>query len=1186
MLRTFSRSVQAGTNLIEEIHVSPKPYKYMGNIAMLLHGEGLARPHNLFRIMKLLTLFMLAALSQVWATGYSQKITLERRHITLESALKIIEKQTDYLFLYDKQELPTGKEVSVSIKNGSIEATLDQLLDGLPLSYKIFNRNIVIRREEQGKRKDASHLSPADDPAPAKIVSGTVTDEKGEGLPGVNILIKGTQKGMITNSEGIFSIEVTDENSILVFSFVGYLTKEITVGTKTNLTIVLEPDTKSLEEVVVVGFGTQKKISSTGAISSVSNEEIMRSPVANVVNALTGTMSGLTIVNNSGHVGKDNPVIRLRGIGTMSGQLDPLVMVDGMERPMNDIDPNEIESVSILKDASSTAVFGVRGANGVILVTTKRGKNGPAKVSFAAEYGVSTPTRLPEFLESYEYAQLYNEAQINDGVAPGNVKYSPEALEHFRTGDDPWLYPNTNWQKQMMRSSSPQQRYNLNISGGTERTRYYVSAGYLSQVGIWKDFDLGYDNTDNFKRYNFRSNLDIDVTKMLTASISLGGQIKNVNLPNAQRTDPNDEDWQLFRYMMAAPPMAGAGWVNGRSYIVEGYETPIKWMTGKGFRNDYDSNVNVLFNINHKLDFITPGLTFRAKYGYDSFYSVNLRRARTLAEYAPQRREIDQDGDGIPEEVLLFKTIGTTSLLNYAETSDSKRRHVYVEAALDWNRTFGTDHDVSVLALYNQSKKYYTESAFNEIPLSYLGLVGRFTYSYKSKYNAEVNMGYNGSENFPADKRFGLFPAYSVAWVASEESFMKGLPLISFLKFKVSYGKVGNDKLGGNRFLYIPDSYSMSYTGGPVFGTNGSGQGYGTASLIKRGNPEVSWEIDEKQNYGVELKLLQDRFSFNFDYFRNYRYNILRTRSTYTSYVDDNIPPVNFGKMSNHGYEIETMWRERKGAVTYWIRGVYSFARNKVIEMDEPATVPDYQKQTGRPFGRRLLYLVDGFYETDEEVAAANGIAPQPGIATNSLGVVRKGDLRFVDFNKDGRIDDLDRTSYGNYTLVPEISGSVSLGTSFNGFDFSVLFQGVTHALVTYGGESLQPFASQYLSPMSAQTYIRGRWTEETKATATYPALTVLPAHYNFGEANGAGNTFFTNDASYIRLKTAEVAYTFSGKLLQRIKLQSLRIYFNGSNLVTWDKQKLFKTDPEQPGGRGLAYPQTKIFNLGLNLQM
>jgi TonB-linked SusC/RagA family outer membrane protein len=522
-------------------------------------------------------------------------------------------------------------------------------------------------------------------------------------------------------------------------------------------------------------------------------------------------------------------------------------------------------------------------------------------------------------------------------------------------------------------------------------------------------------------------------------------------------------------------------------------------------------------------------------------------------------------------------------VLNYAETTDSKRRHIYGEAALEYKQTFSEDHDVTGLLLYNQSKKFYTESTFNEIPLSYIGLVGRFTYSYKSKYNAEVNMGYNGSENFPKDKRFGFFPAYSGSWVASEEQFMKSVPFITFLKFKVSYGKAGNDKLGGNRFIYIPDSYSMSATGGPVFG-QGTGQGYGTASITKRGNPDVSWEIDEKQNYAFELKLF-DKFSLNFDYFYNFRYNILSNKQTFTSYVDERIPPLNFGKMSNHGYEVEVAWRETRGQVNYWIKGMYAFARNKVLEMDEPASVLEWQKQTGRPLGRPLLYLNQGFYETDAQVASANGITPMEGVARTTLGKARKGDLWFVDYNKDGIINDQDRVAYGNYTLVPEITGSVSLGASFKGFDFSALFQGVTHALVSYSGESLQPFTSQYASYQSAQTFIRGRWTEATKETATFPALTMVPAHFNFGQAGGFNNDFFTTDASYIRFKNLEIGYTFSGNLLKKVKCQSVRIYTNGSNLFTWDRQRLFKYDPEQPGGRWVQYQQVKIFNIGLNLQ-
>jgi len=1137
-------------------------------------------------IMKLFTLLLFISLATASAkTSYSQsaKFTLDLERVTVKELFDKIEKSSEFIFVYYDNIIDLNKEVAVKARNESVEEILEKVFKSSGNTFKVFDRQIVITKKERSGTD--IELIPAQQPQ-KKEVTGTITDGKGLSLPGVSVVLKGTTTGTISDSNGQFRLSLPAEAKILVFSFVGMKTQEITITGKPSVKIVMEEETVGMDEVVVVAYGTQKKLSSTGSISTVSTKEILRAPVANVANALTGIMPGLTVVNTSGHVGKENPVIRLRGIGTMSGQLDPLILVDGMERPMNDIDPNEIESVTILKDASSTAVFGVRGANGVILVTTKRGQDGPAKVNFAAEYGIATPTRKPEFLNSEQYATLYNEAQINDGVLPANVKYSAAAIEHYKTGDDPWLYPNTDWQEQMMRDMSPQQRYNLNISGGTKSTKYFVSAGYLGQTGIWKDFNAGYDNTDWSKRYNFRSNLDITVTKDLTVSVNLGGTIKYVNLPNAQRGDPNDEDWQLFRYMMNSPPMAGAGWVDGKSYVNDGYDTPIKWMTTKGYRNDYNSEVNTMFSVNQKLDFITKGLSAKGKYGYDSNYSINLRRAfsTTMPEYTPVRKSVDTNGDGTLEDLLLFRQNGNPSVLNYNETVDTKRRHIYVEAALDWKRTFAEVHDVTGLILYNQSKKYYTESAFNEIPLSYMGLVGRFTYSYKSKYNAEVNMGYNGSENFPKGKRFGFFPAYSASWVTSEEPFMKTLPFISFLKFKVSYGKAGNDKLGGNRFLYIPDSYAMSFTGGPYFGVT-PGQ-YGTASLTKRGNPDVTWEIDEKQNYAFELKLF-DKLSVNFDYFYNFRSNILSNKQTFTSYVDERIPPLNFGKMSNHGYEIEATWRETRGQVTYWIKGIYAFARNKVIEMDEPSSIPEWQKQTGRPWGRPVLYLGKGFYETQEQVDAANGKTIVEGVAVNTLagGKVRKGDILYEDYNKDGKINDLDRVSYGNYTQVPEITGSISLGGSFKGFDISALFQGVTHAVVSYGGESLQPFTSQYLATMSAQTFVLGRWTEATKETATFPALTVVPAHYDFGGGYGYVNEFFTNDASYIRLKNLEIGYTFKGNLLKKVKCQALRIYANGSNLITWDRQKLFKFDPEQPGQRGLAYPQVSIYNIGLNLQ-
>ncbi|HAZ02576.1 MAG: hypothetical protein A2W90_07850 [Bacteroidetes bacterium GWF2_42_66] len=1147
---------------------------------------------KIIRVMKLVSFFLLVGFLQVSANIYSQtaNIKLSMQETTLCNVIKEIQKQTEFIFFYSPDDIRDVTVEKVDLENASLEKTLDLCLKGTDISYEIVHKAVILKKEEiqqEYSSGDASVLSP---PA-EKEITGKVTDQKGNPIPGATVVLKGTTIGIVTDMDGNFKLKVPLDAKTLSISFVGYNPVEILIGTRSSFSVTLEEMTVGLEEVVAVGYGTQKKISTTGSLSTVTNKDIMKAPVANLANALTGIMPGLTVVNTSGRVGKvgtqnDGTVIRLRGIGTMSGQLDPLIMVDGMERPMNDIDPNEIESVTILKDASSTAVFGVRGANGVILVTTKRGTDGPAKVSFAAEYGISKPTRLPKFLNSYDYATLYNEAQINDGVNPANVKYSAEAIEHFRTGDDPWLYPDTDWQEQLMRDISPQQRYNLNISGGTKSTKYYISTGYLGQTGIWKNFNNGYDNSDWAKRYNFRSNLDIDVTKDITVSVSLGGTIRNVNLPNAQRGINEDEDWQFFRYMMNAPPMAGAGWINGKSYIVEGYDTPINYMAGNGLRNNYNSELNTLFSVDYKLDFITKGLKLRSKYGYDSNYTINLVRrfSSTFPEYSPVRKSIDTNGDGTPEDLLLFKQIGSPSKLSYTETVDSKRRHIYFEAALEWKRTFANNHDVTGLVLYNQSKKYYTESAFNEIPLSYLGLVSRFTYSYKSKYNAEINMGYNGSENFPKDKRFGFFPSYSASWVVSEEPFMKNVPFISFLKFKVSYGKAGNDRLGSNRFLYIPDSYSMSYSGGPLFGVDGAGQGYGTASVTKRGNPDVSWEIDEKQNYAVEMKLF-NKLSINFDYFHNFRSDILRTKSTYTAYVDDKIPPLNFGKMSNHGYELEATWRETRGKFNYWIKGIYAFARNKVIEMDEPTSIPEWQKQTGRPLGCPILYLVKGFYETQEQVDAANGVTSVEGIAVNTLGKVRKGDLWYEDYNKDGKINDLDRVSYGNYTQVPEITGSVSLGASYKGFDFNILFQGVTNALVSYGAESLQPFTCQYLSIMSAQTYVKERWTEATKETARFPALTVVPNHYNFGGAAGYVNEFFTNDASYIRLKNLEFGYTFSGRLLKSIKCRSLRIYVNGSNLITWDRQKLFDFDPEQPGSRTLAYPQVKIYNIGLNLQ-
>ncbi|MFC2116638.1 SusC/RagA family TonB-linked outer membrane protein, partial [Bacteroidota bacterium] len=640
-----------------------------------------------------------------------------------------------------------------------------------------------------------------------RIITGIVTDqESAQGIPGVNIYILGTTQGVISNLDGEYSISVQSDESVLVFSFVGYATQEIMAGNQTQIDVVMEFDIEALEEVVVVGYGTQKKETVTGSIVSVKTKELIQTPVANISNSLAGRMPGLVTVQSSGVPGEDMAKIRIRGIGTLNpgAESAPLILVDGVEQnTLNQIDPNEIESISVLKDASATAVYGVRGANGVILVTTRKGKFGKPKIQITSNLAVSTPSFVPRWLDSYNYAILRNEAMENDNLLPA---FSDEEIQIFKDGSDPIFYPINDQYSDFVDNPALQHQHNVNISGGTKTLNYFISAGLFDQFSSYYlpelDYDVGFDPSPRYTRYNLRSNFDIKISKDLTVNVMMGGYYDNKRNANKSNPNANNPNSAVLNFWERNPPMTSIGYYEGKlitGYLNDpfaskdfsrGYSIYESIYSG-GVRERIANNFTLNTGFIYDLHVISDGLSARGKIAYSHYYAYEVRRGKSVNSYS---FAYDPEGNH-----KLVQT-GFESTFGFSENYDMYRRY-YLEGGLDYNRRFG-NHEVTGLLLYNQTKLHDPGLQY-KVPSAYLGLVSRVTYNFNNRYMAEFNLGYNGSENFAKDKRFGFFPAYSLGWVITEEPFFPKNRGLTYMKFRGSYGKVGNDKIGGDRFLYL-----------------------------------------------------------------------------------------------------------------------------------------------------------------------------------------------------------------------------------------------------------------------------------------------------------------------------------------------------------------------------------------------
>ena len=1005
-----------------------------------------------------------------------------------------------------------------------------------------------------------------------ELVTGTVVDKDGFPLVGVNIM-DSPVNGTVTDIDGNFSIQVSPSSKLSI-SYIGYVTQTVEVKRQKHLQIVLLENSELLEEVVVVGYGSQKKVSVTGAVASVQTKELKQSSSANLSNALAGRLPGLTAIQTSGQPGKDDVTLYLRGASTTNGS-SPLIMIDGVPRDnISSLDPNEIASVSILKDASATAVFGVRGANGVIMITTRRGEVGKQELNITADYSIQSFITRPDRIHSWEFAELRNQAARNSGTSEENLPYSPYMIEKYRSGDDPVFYQDRDPYEAIFRKWAPQFRVNMNLNGGTEKLRYFVNAAYLGQGGQLKTESkdkLGYDPSFKMDRYNFRVNLDYQIAKNLKASVNVATYLEKMNSPQLRDLYGGSMDAMVtdMLHMTWATPPTDPGPLTMEGYGVPSDQVIAQMGTSdrniygdlnrRGYRQETNTNLNTSLVLDWGLDFITKGLSTKLMLSYDARAKTAMDGVRGLDMYgavvarnASEKNHYKEIRVNQANTINLSKSMGSNYYMN-------------IQYSLNYARQLGR-HDITAMALLQRDNWQKWDG---DLPYNMLGLSARATYAYDSRYLLEANIGYNGSEQFAKGKRFGFFPAFSAGWVISNEGFLAENKVITNLKLRASYGKVGNDKLGSARFLYISN---ISQSGGFI-----SSLGRGNQIVQGRlGNPNLSWEIAYKQNYGMDIQLFRE-LSLSVDYFVEKRSGVLISRGTVPEIQGvelGNLPKVNMGKIDNKGFEMELSYNKTINKdLSFTVKGNFAYNKNVQKFMDEAMYSDQYAyryRQTGFSIGQNFGYLIDtsngnGYINSQEELDK---------LPVYQIGTPRIGDFKYVDLNGDGYINEKDMAPIG-YSDIPRITYGFSGSVSYKGFDFSVLFSGIGQASRLYQGGgvweySLAGFYSGYhLKAWTPERYENGE-------DILYPAL---------GTSRGTSqvaNSFFIMDRSFLRMKNIELGYTFPKDLLKRVSINNLRLFISGNNLLTWSKLPVNTIDPEQSAA--LSYPITKMVNFGLNV--
>lgn len=1105
-------------------------------------------------------------------------VTVTGNDVSLLQVFRAIKKQTGLTLVYSNQLLNDGEKISLNFQQAKLDDVLSYIFKSKNISYVVQRNRIVLDKKAVPAESVSAAPAPAAEKQAEWLIRGLVMDADGNPLPGATVTVKDTKKGTVTDVMGVFSINA-NKDDLLKVAMMGMNPEEVKVVSQRTLKVSLTAKVDKLNEVVVVGFGSQKKVTVTGAVSTVNMAD-MQTPVRTLTNALVGKVAGvISMASAGGEPGYDNPNFTIRGIGTFVGSASPLIIVDGVQREdvnstyggaFNNIDPEDIQSISLLKDASATAVYGAKGANGVLIITTRRGVAGKPKVSAKAETGYSGLTKLPKMLDGVNYMKLYNEARVNAGDQP---VYTDEIIRKTASGLDPYMYPNVNWINSIYKDWASMANANVNVSGGGEAMRYYVSMSFYNQDGQYNVKKINdYNPNLNFKRYDFRSNVDLNVTKTTLLSLNLASMLVNSRFPGNSAADIWYATYGTnpISFPVSYPGGKWAGPINN------GGSNPFNLVQNAGYSTEFKPSIQSVLSLNQKLDALTEGLSANARFSFDTYSEFdNSRKGQNDLWYASNRNEDGTFVFGAPVRT------GDT-YLGYGSSSSGERM-MYLEGNLSYDRSFGKHNFGGLLVGSIRNRLRGTAGdAITAIPYRNQNAAARVTYSYMDKYLAEVNMGATGSENFEKGKRWGYFPAGSVGWVISKENFFQPLAkVVNLLKIRGSYGMTGNDQIGaGTRFGYL--TVYNTGAGGVSFGSAGTPTYHNGIAASVMGTEGLTWEKSAKTDIGLEAGFL-NKLSLVVDLFKDKRTAILVERSSISpiggyasTYIFGNI-----GEMVNKGMDASLEYTDHIGKdITIRVFGNVTYAKNKILYADAPKAIFPYQQREGHKAGEFYGYQSLGLFTSNNDVEKS---------PTQSR-VVYPGDVKYADLSGDGKVNGDDQTYLGKSSF-PTWSYGYGFNLGYKKFELSGIFAGVADVGIMANGTDVArdgagapgvgivPFAGMGQYPASVIEDIMNRWTPDNPSqNVHYPRITVA----NTGDNNYVNSSWWLRDGSFMRLKQATLSYSFITPDMKRKGISSLQVYTTCTNMLTFSKFKLW--DPEL-GNNAAKYPYPKTVTLGVRAQ-
>jgi len=1072
-----------------------------------------------------------------------KSISVNFHNTPLKQVFRELNEEAGIQFIYTNKDLDETKKITLKLENTPVKIVLKQIFTSIDVPFEIKDNTIIVKKRTQNSIQQD------------RTIKGQVLNEKNIGLANATIQTSFSSRQTSTDATGNFEINVQSKDTYITATSIGYVSRQIEIKSANDYKIVLKDSTDALDEVVVVGFGTQRKASVVGAISTIEPKRLQNGTTRSMSNNLAGQLAGVIAVQRSGEPGYDNSNFWIRGISTFGGNRNPLILVDGVERSLDNMDPEEIESFSILKDAAASAVYGVRGANGVILINTKRGKVGKPSVSARVEQGFTSPIQLPEFIGAADYLEVMNSIREERGDAP---LYSQERIDNIRNGVDPDLYPDVNWLDAVLKKQASNSRANLSVNGGSDILRYSLVTSYYREGGIIeRDENQAWDSSSKLNRYNVRSNVDINISPSTLFRLNIGGYLQDRNRA------PQSVD-ELFQQAFTIPPYVHPTiYSSGEIPRTPERTNPWALATQRGYERISASKLESLFSLEQDLKFFLPGLKARGLFSFDRYSNTSVVRSKDPDYFNPA---IGRDEEGNLK--LVIDKYGQ-DFLGYSKGSDWGDKSMYLEGAINYSQFFG-DHNVEGMILYNQ-RNY---DSGDLLPYRNQGMAARFSYNYNNRYIAEFNFGYNGSENFAPGKRYGFFPSFALGWYISEEPFMINYKeTLSKLKLRGSYGLVGNDRLDGRRFAYIT---TINETGGYNWGLNNdfnrSGRFEGD-----QGNLNLTWETVAKSNLGFELGLW-NALEFQFDLFHEDRKNIfMQRRSIPGSSGFTNAPWANFGQVKNKGIDMSLEFNKDLSQNFFLsLRGTFTYAKNQIIEQDEPsAIIGTSRSSTGKPIGQQFGLIADGLFTDADFKDIEEGIL-NDNVPKHTFGVIRPGDIKYQDINADGVVDALDVTSIGG-TEDPQIVFGFGTNMRYKSIDFGFFLQGLSSTYRIIGGSNFIP-GSANGSMGNIFSNVSDRWTlENPSQDVFYPRLSDYQS-----SNNNMASTWWLRDMSFIRLRNVEVGYSLPTSWINPAQLKNARIFLRGNNLFTISDFKLW--DPELGVNNGMRYPIMKSISMGLEL--